>query len=189
MNTGHGIGYGSGFIASSNGYAYTCNHVIEGASSIRVRVRVPGRIGGDDSWHNATVVKTDKLIDIALLKIEGDNFPTMPIAPVDHTVHPGDDVALLGYPFGAKLTDDINMLNASLFEGRISSSQIVQGCERLYVDIQAKRGNSGGPVIDRTSGFVVGVLCGSQLEGDSRLVEEINYIRPVRYIWEQYTRE
>ena len=78
---------------------------------------------------------------------------------------------------------------ASLFEGQISSSQIVQGCERLYVDIQAKRGNSGGPVIDRESGCVVGVLCGSQIEGNSRLVEEINYIRPVKYIWENYVEK
>lgn len=189
VKTARGVGYGSGFIVSSDGYAFTCNHVIENAETIRVRVRVPGRIGGDDSWHNATVVKTDKLIDIALLKIEGDNFPTMPVAPADHRTLPGDDIALLGYPFGAKLTDDINLLNASLFEGRISSSQIVQSCERLYVDIQAKRGNSGGPAIDRNTGCVVGVLCGSQLEGDNRLVEEINYIRPVRYIWEQYTQE
>ncbi len=189
VKTDRGVGYGSGFIASSDGYAFTCNHVIENANEIRVRVRVSGRIGGDDSWHKATVVKTDKLIDIALLKLEGENFPIMPVAPVDHRAQAGDDIALLGYPFGAKLTDDLSLLNASLFEGRISSSQIVQNCERLYVDIQAKRGNSGGPVIDRSSGCVIGVLCGSQLEGDSRLIEEINYIRPVRYIWEMYVEE
>ena len=189
VKTARGVGYGSGFIATSDGYAFTCNHVIDNAQSIRVRVRVPGRIGGDDSWHAATVVKTDKRIDIALIKLEGNNFPAMPIAPMEHRAQPGDDIALLGYPFGAKLTDDINLLNASLFEGRISSSQVVQGCERLYVDIQAKRGNSGGPMIDRQTGCVVGVLCGSQLEGDSRLTEEINYIRPVRYIWENYTKD
>ena len=189
VNTANGIGYGSGFIASSDGYAYTCNHVIEGAHSIRVRVRIPGRIGGDDSWHGAIVVKTDRLIDIALIKIEGNNFPTMPIASYNHQALPGDDIALLGYPFGAKLTDNLDLLNASLFEGQISSSQIVQGCERLYVDIQAKRGNSGGPVIDRERGCVVGVLCGSQIEGNSRLVEEINYIRPVKYIWENYVEK
>ena len=93
---------------------------------------------------------------------------------------------LATYPFGAKLTDDLSMLNPSLFEGRISSSQVVQSTERLYVDIQAKRGNSGGPVIDRNSGCVVGVLCGSQVEGDSHFVEEINFIRPIRYIWGKY---
>lgn len=189
VKTPDGVGYGSGFIASSDGYAFTCNHVIENAESIRVRVRVPGRIGSDDSWHDATVAKTDKRIDIALIKLDGRNFPTMPIAPLEYNVHPGDDIALLGYPFGAKLTDNIDLLNASLFEGRISSAQIVQGCERLYVDIQAKRGNSGGPVIDQKSGCVVGVLCGSQIDGNSRLVEEINYIRPVHYIWENYTEK
>ena len=186
--TPEGVVYGSGFIVSADGYAITCHHVVECARSIRVRVRVPGRIGGDDSWHNAVVVKTDSLIDIALLKLEGEHFPAVSVAPMDHHTTPGDNVVLLGYPFGAKLTDNIRLLNASLFEGHISSSQIVQGCERLYVDIQAKRGNSGGPVIDRDTGCVVGVLCGSQLEGGCRFVEEINYIRPVSYIWKLYTK-
>ena len=87
------------------------------------------------------------------------------------------------------MNDDINMLNASLFEGRISSSQIVQGCERLYVDMQAKRGNSGGPVVDQRTGCVVGVLCGSQIDGNSQFFEEINFIRPVKYIWDEYTEK
>ena len=186
--TPYGVGCGSGFIASSDGYAFTCNHVVENAEDILVRVRVSGRIGNDDSWHKAAVVKTDELIDVALLKIDGDDFPTMPIAPAEHNPLPGDDITLLGYPFGDKLADDINLLNASIFEGQIASSQIVRDCECLYVDIQAKRGNSGGPVIDRNTGCVVGVLCGSQIQGDGHLVEEINYIRPVRYIWEYFTQ-
>ena len=61
--------------------------------------------------------------------------------------------------------------------------------EKQFVDMQAKRGNSGGPVIDRETGLVVGILCGSQTEGDSRLVEEINYIRPIKYIWETFAEE
>ena len=75
------------------------------------------------------------------------------------------------------------------YQPMIASTQIQRGYEKQFVDMQAKRGNSGGPVIDRETGLVVGILCGSQTEGDSRLVEEINYIRPIKYIWETFVEE
>lgn len=186
---GTGVGYGSGFILTSDGYAVTCNHVIDNASELSVRVRIPGRIGGDDTWHKAIVVKADKELDVALLKLEGSNFPQMPVLARNEMSHIGDDIVLAGYPFGAKLSDSEDKLNHSIFEGKIASTQIQRGYEKQFVDMQAKRGNSGGPVIDRETGLVVGILCGSQTEGDSRLVEEINYIRPIKYIWETFAEE
>lgn len=78
-----GVGYGSGFIMTSIGYAITCNHVIDGAIEIKARVRVPGRIGGSDTWHTAKVVKADNKLDIALVKLEGYDFPSnLPANPV-----------------------------------------------------------------------------------------------------------
>lgn len=186
---GAGVGYGSGFILTSDGYAVTCNHVIDNASELAVRVRIPGRIGGDDTWHKAIVVKADKELDVALLKLEGSNFPQMPVLARNEMSRIGDDIVLAGYPFGAKLSDSEDKLNHSIFEGKIASTQIQRGYEKQFVDMQAKRGNSGGPVIDRETGLVVGILCGSQTEGDSRLVEEINYIRPIKYIWETFAEE
>ena len=186
---GAGVGYGSGFILTSDGYAVTCNHVIDNASELAVRVRIPGRIGGDDTWHKAIVVKADKELDVALLKLEGSNFPQMPVLARSEMSRIGDDIVLAGYPFGAKLSDSEDKLNHSIFEGKIASTQIQRGYEKQFVDMQAKRGNSGGPVIDRETGLVVGILCGSQTEGDSRLVEEINYIRPIKYIWETFAEE
>ena len=150
---------------------------------------IPGRIGGDDTWHKAIVVKADKELDIALLKLEGSNFPQMPVLARNEMSRIGDDIVLAGYPFGAKLSDSEDKLNHSIFEGKIASAQIQRGYEKQFVDMQAKRGNSGGPVIDRETGLVVGILCGSQTEGDSRLVEEINYIRPIKYIWEAFAEE
>ena len=186
---GAGVGYGSGFILTSDGYAVTCNHVIDNASELAVRVRIPGRIGGDDTWHKAIVVKADKELDVALLKLEGSNFPQMPVLARNEMSRIGDDIVLAGYPFGAKLSDSEDKLNHSIFEGKIASTQIQRGYEKQFVDMQAKRGNSGGPVIDRETGLVVGILCGSQTEGDSRLVEEINYIRPIKYIWDTFVEE
>jgi SpoVK/Ycf46/Vps4 family AAA+-type ATPase len=186
VKTPSGVGYGSGFILTKTGYALTCNHVIESASEIAVRIRIPGRIGGDDSWHKAVVVKADTGLDIALLKLEGSNFPQMPILPKGNISKVGDEIILAGYPFGAKLSDSDDKLNYSIFEGKIASTQIQNGYEKQFVDMQAKRGNSGGPVLDLESGLVVGILCGSQAEGDSMLVEEINYIRPIKYAWELF---
>lgn len=186
---GAGVGYGSGFILTSDGYSVTCNHVIDNASEIMARIRIPGRIGGDDSWHKAIVIKADKELDIALLKLEGSNFPQMPVLSRNRMSDIGDNVVLAGYPFGAKLSDSESTLNHSIFEGKIASTQIQRGFEKQFVDMQAKRGNSGGPVIDRNTGLVVGVLCGSQTEGDFSLVEEINYIRPIKYVWEVFAEE
>lgn len=185
IKKGTGIGFGSGFLISDSGYAITCNHVIDSADEIKARVRIPGRIGGIDSLHNVKVLKADKRLDIALVKLDGDNFPTMKMSE-NIEIKRGDDVTLLGYPFGAKLSDDFSKLDYSMFEGRIASIQQQKGVDTVFVDMEAKRGNSGGPVINSDTGEVVGVLCGSQMEGDSRLVEEINYIRPVKYVFEEF---
>lgn len=185
VRTATGSGFGSGFIMTQDGYAITCNHVIDNAVEIQARVRIPGRIGGMDSWHKATVVKAFKELDIALIKLEGDNFPTMMMAKGE-TVKVGHELSVLGYPFGAKLSDEIGLLNYSIFEGKVASNQIQHGYEKVFVDMEAKRGNSGGPVLDRNTGEVVGILCGSQIEGDSNFFEEINYIRPIKYMWEEF---
>ena len=182
-------GFGSGFLLTSDGYAITCNHVIDSATRIRARIHIPGRLGDEDSWHSVCVVKADSMCDLALLKLEGENFPVMAMATADSSMRSGEEIVLLGYPFGAKLSDSIDQLNPSVFEGHISSKQVKNGYEQYFVDMQAKRGNSGGPVLDRKTGLVVGVLCGSQLEGDNSIVEEINYIRPARYIWEMFVED
>lgn len=184
-----GIKFGSGFLLTSTGYAITCNHLVASAQKIIARIRIPGRIGSENSWHEVRIVKVDEAADLALLKLDGVNFPAMAIASAELQLNPGAEIALLGYPFGAKLSDNIDHLVPSIFEGKISSKQVRDGREQYFVDMQAKRGNSGGPVIDRRTGLVVGVLCGSQLEGTSHFVEEINYIRPVKYIWEEFVKK
>ena len=188
VKTANGSGYGSGFIMTQDGYAITCNHVIDNAVEIQARVRIPGRIGGQDSWHKAEVVKAYKDLDIALVKLTGDNFPTMSMSKRE-TIDIGHELTLMGYPFGAKLSDNLSLLNYSVFEGKVASVQIQNGIEKVFVDMEAKRGNSGGPVLDRKTGEVVGILCGSQTEGDAHLVEEINYIRPIKYMWEEFVAQ
>lgn len=187
VETENGSGYGSGFIMTESGYAITCNHVINSAKNINVRIRIPGRIGGMDSWHKASVVATDRIVDMALLKLDGDHFPTVQM-DWDNSIKRGQNLQLLGYPFGTKISDDDKLLDYSIFEGKVASVQEKNGYDTVFVDMQAKRGNSGGPVFDIESNKVVGILCGSQIEGDSHLVEEINYIRPIKYAKELFFR-
>jgi hypothetical protein len=185
--TRDGEGFASGFLITNDGYAVTCDHAIAEAVNISVRVRIPGRVGGDDSWHEAVVVKTNKELDITLLKIEGSNFPVMKLQKPDKESSLGDEIFLISYPFGDSLSDSVESLNYSRFDGKISSSQMKDGVERLYVDMQAKRGSSGGSVISKTTNEVIGILCGSQILGGD-LVEEINYIAPIKYIWQEFSK-
>ena len=51
--------------------------------------------------------------------------------------------------------------------------------------MEAKRGCSGGPVFSKKDGCIIGILCGSQTVGDEGLIEEINYVLPVKYLFEK----
>lgn len=177
-------GAGTAFLISPEGYALTCNHVIEGANEINARLRIPGRFGGDDSFHKCEVINTRKDLDIALIKLEGNNFPYLPIASEDREIEKGEDFILSGYPFGERTAKDI-----TLFSGSVASSERQQdekGITRYNINCEAKSGNSGAPIISFKDGCVIGLLLGSITEKSGQLVEEINYMRPIKYFWEEF---
>ena len=178
------IGCGTAFLISPDGYAVTCNHVIEGARQIDARLRIPGRIGGTDSWHECTVVNTRKDIDIAVIKLNGSNFPYLNIAKPERKINRGEEFVLMGYPFGHMTANDPTM-----FSGSISSSENQRdedGLVRYNIDAQAKCGDSGAPIISLLDGCVIGVLMGSITNQSGDLTEEINYMRPIIYLWEEF---
>gem|GEM_PF-3102895 len=179
-----GKGYGSGFLISPDGYAITCNHVIDKANKTRARVKIKGRPGGDISWHDVEIIKTVPGMDLALIKLEGKNFPYMKVSGIHDEITLGQEVVIMGYPFGERTQSAY-----TAFEGKIASvGQSDQYGERCFIGGEAKRGNSGGPVILKETGVVSGVLLGSITEGDERLREEINYMRPAKYFWELFTK-
>lgn len=178
-------GYGTAFLISPDGYALTCNHVISETNSIRARLRIPGRPGGDDSWHECRVINTKMDLDMALIKLEGSNFPYLSLATEQRRIWKGEDIILSGYPFGSRTSKDL-----TTFSGYVASSE-KQTDEndfiRYNINCEAKRGDSGAPVIALSDGRVVGILLGSMTEGrGTGLTEEINYMRPVRYFWEEF---
>ena len=179
----HSVSSGSGSILTKDGYILTCNHVIEGSSSILVRLKVDN--GQKTLWNPADVVWSDKELDAAILKMEDGEYPTLPLRPLSQPTQTGESIYHWGYPFGGKLSDDLNELQPSLFQGYISSTQIKNGLERINTNMEAKKGCSGGPVFSKKDGAIIGILCGSQTSGDEHFLEEINYVLPVKYIWER----
>ena len=143
---------GSGF-ALKNGYVVTNYHVVEDAKSINI-----SGINGDyNVSYTASVVATDKVNDLAIVKISDHRFKGFGILPYAINIRMaevGDDIFVLGYPLTQTMGDEIKLTN-----GIISSRTGFQGDAALYqITAPLQPGNSGGPLFD-SKGNVVGVIC------------------------------
>lgn len=125
----------------------------------------------------AVVVQINETVDIALLKLEKGNY-YYSLIEENRKPYPGEEIVILGYPFGSRMNDDVMKLNISFAKGYVSSNQVVAGIGRTLLDISAKAGNSGSPIISTETGNVIGILCGSMIQGN----EEVNYMLPISYI-------
>ncbi len=180
------IGSGTAFLISPEGYAITCNHVIKDTSEIKARLRIPGRPGGLDSWHKCEVINTNETLDIALIKLDGSNFPYLKLADENRKIRKGEKIILSGYPFGEATSADI-----TLFQGYVASSNLQRdenGNSRFFINGEGKCGNSGSPIIARKDGCVIGVFLGSNTHKGAEVTEEINYMRPISYFWENFLK-
>ena len=136
-------GLGTGFIISSDGYICTNHHVIAKMDSVTVRI--------NHKDYKAKVIGSDKLIDIALLKIKGKGkFKPVHFGNSDDAKI-GDIVLALGNPFGLDRTFTSGIVSAT---GRRGVDQI--GNSHIQTDAAINRGNSGGPLIN-IDGEVIGV--------------------------------
>jgi serine protease Do len=135
---------GSGFIIDKEGYILTNNHVVEKASTIKVRL-------SDDKEYDAKVVGKDSKTDIALIKINAKN--NLPVAAMGDSdkLEVGDWVVAIGNPYGLDHTVTAGIVSA---KGRV----IGQGPydDFIQTDASINPGNSGGPLFD-LSGQVVGI--------------------------------
>lgn len=134
---------GAGFIIDPDGYIVTNNHVIDKARKISVTL-------ADKREFEAKLIGADPDTDVALLKVEAKNLPTVAFGD-DQRVRVGDWVVAVGNPFG---------LGGTVTAGIVSSigRDIGSGPYTDYIQIDApiNRGNSGGPTFDVT-GRVVGM--------------------------------
>ncbi len=150
-------GAGSGVIISSDGYIVTNNHVIDGASSITVTLR-------DETTYPATLVGTDSIVDVALLKIEATNLKAATFGDSDK-LKVGDKAVAIGNPLG--------QLGGTVTDGIISAldRDVVIDDETmnlLQTDTAINPGNSGGGLFDGQGalvGIVVAKSSGEEIEG------------------------
>lgn len=144
-------GLGSGFLISSDGYIVTNDHVAGGATEVIITTT-------DSREHVATIVGTDRTSDVTLLKIEGENFPYLPIGNSDNVII-GEWAIALGNPFGlfdinAKPTVTVGVVSNSDVTLRPQDERVYRGM--IQTDAAISSGNSGGPLIN-AMGEVIGM--------------------------------
>lgn len=123
------------------------------------------------------MVACDPNVDLAVILLEGGNHYST-LLGMTEKYFIGDEIIILGYPFGSRVSDDVMEMSVSFTRGYISSSQVKNGRKQTLLDISAKAGNSGSPVISISTGAVIGVLSGSILGGNNNR-EEVNYMIPI----------
>ncbi|PAT39770.1 serine peptidase [Vandammella animalimorsus] len=134
-------GVGSGFIISGDGYILTNHHVVEGSEDVIVTLT-------DQREFKAKVIGSDERTDVALIKIDAHNLPTVRIGNVEQ-LKVGEWVMAIGSPFG---------LENSVTAGIVSAKQRDTGSYLPFIqtDVAVNPGNSGGPLLNMR-GEVVGI--------------------------------
>lgn len=158
---------GTGF-ALAEGYLVTNYHVVENAKSIAIQ----GVNGDFNKRHTAKVIATDKVNDIALLKLEGVIPNNIPYSIKTFTSDVGEEIWVLGYPLTSTMGDEIKLTT-----GVVSAKSGFEGDVALYqISAPIQPGNSGGPLFD-SKGNVIGIVCAHH-----RGAENVNYAIKASYL-------
>ncbi len=138
------VGEGSGFLISKDGYILTNNHVVGGANKLEVTLH-------DGRKMEAKAVGTDERTDVALIKIEGQELPVLPMGDSD-AIEVGEWVLAIGSPFGLTGTVTSGIISAKGRDGM----GITDYENFLQTDAAINPGNSGGPLVN-LQGQAVGI--------------------------------
>ena len=147
---------GSGFVYDARGHVITNQHVVDGASSLKVQF-------ADGSSYPATVVGSDPSTDVAVVKVDAPAAKLHPLALGDSSkVEVGDGVVAIGSPFGLEGTVTAGIVSA--LHRQIQAPNQFTINDAIQTDAAINHGNSGGPLLDM-SGKVIGV--NSQIDSES----------------------
>ncbi len=141
----HGIG--SGILISPDGYIVTNNHVVDGATEIRVTMK-------DRKTYTAKLIGTDPLTDLAVIKINGTDLPSVPWGNSTE-LQPGQTVLAFGNPFGYRFTVTRGIVSG-LNRPNPDSSDPRRPGGFIQTDAAINPGNSGGALVD-ARGEVIGI--------------------------------
>ncbi|SDN23659.1 serine protease Do [Desulfonauticus submarinus] len=174
---------GSGFIISPDGYIVTNNHVVEGADQIKVTFHSKN----GEKTYNAKIVGTDPETDLALLKINAHNLPTLEFGDSDK-LKVGQWVVAIGNPFGLDHTVTAGIVSA---KGRVIGEGPYDNF--IQTDASINPGNSGGPLLN-LDGKVIGINTAIIASGQGigfaipsnlakRVIEQLKKNKKVRRGW------
>ncbi|HVO55208.1 MAG TPA: trypsin-like peptidase domain-containing protein [Solirubrobacterales bacterium] len=149
-----GVASGSGIVLDSEGHVLTNNHVVEGASSISVKLEAEGEA------YPATLVGAEPNSDLALLRVEAPADKLHPLTLGNSSeVEVGDPVVAIGNPFDLERTVTSGIVSALQREIQAPNGNTIANV--IQTDAAINPGNSGGPLIN-SSGEVIGI--NSQIE-------------------------
>lgn len=193
---------GTGFVVGNGKQVLTNAHVLPDpddktfGNQIRVRV-VAGAAAPDE--RVATVVRVDRAHDVALLSIEGVALPALPLAGKELAAE-GTAIALMGFPIGGQLgmipvthrgllSSVANVVMPTPSAKQLNARAVIQlreGDFAIYqLDATAYPGNSGGPVLDASSGKVIGLMSMVLAKGSREVAMShpsgISYAVPIRH--------
>jgi len=157
-------GHGSGFLVRPDGLVMTNAHVVAEAEQVRVRLH-DGRV------RVGTVLRRDRVRDVALVQIPGDGYPMLPIRTAAVAV--GETVHAIGAPLRPDLA-------GTLTRGVVSALRRseLDGQRYIQADVTIQGGNSGGPLVD-AEGNVVGVAVAAIIGSPDRLSVGLNLFIPI----------
>lgn len=169
------LGEGSGFFVREDGYIATNYHVIEKATNIKVYLQT-GKV------YVATVIGSDRLNDVAVLKIDGSDFPVAAIGNSDE-LRIGEPAIAIGNPMGASGAWSITSGIISALNRSVSTSVGNSHARRLTViqfDAAVNPGNSGGPLCNNR-GEIVGIITFKTQDIDGVTYEGMGYAIPINH--------
>jgi serine protease Do len=140
-------GLGSGVIISPDGYIVTNNHVVDGASDIRVTM-------SNREVLPAKLIGTDPLTDLAVIKVSGTNLPSVPWGD-SSKLRPGQTVLAFGNPYGFQFTVTRGIVSA-LNRANPDASDRRKPGQFIQTDAAINPGNSGGALVD-ARGELIGI--------------------------------
>jgi S1-C subfamily serine protease len=163
-----GEGLGSGVIVRSNGIIVTNEHVVHGATRIRVSL-------ADGRNMTGTILGKDNRHDLAVLQVEGGGLPMAEFGD-SRALKVGQLVVALGNPLGLKLTATAGVVSALDRSLQLGRTRVLE--QMIQTDASINPGNSGGPLVDvhgRVVGINTAIIAGAQGLGfavSSHVVEE-----------------
>jgi putative serine protease PepD len=158
---------GSGFVYDTTGHVITNQHVVDGATSVRVTF-------WNGQTYTAHVVGTDTSTDLAVLKVDAPSSVLYPLSLGDSSkVQVGDNVVAIGSPFG--LAETVTAGIVSALHRQMTSPNNFSIDDSIQTDAAINHGNSGGPLLDAQA-HVIGV--NAQIESDSGGSDGVGFAIP-----------